>query len=166
MGHLTHSFPGMSTDTAQMKARLELDELFPEAYRAMCRFDSAAAKTTLEPGLLDLLKTRASQLNGCAYCLDMHTKDARAGGESEMRLYALNAWRETAFFSERERAALELTEAITLLAESRVPDEVWERAAKHFDDEELAALVFAVTVINSWNRLAVATRMVPGTYEQ
>jgi AhpD family alkylhydroperoxidase len=119
----------------------------------------------LERPLLELVKIRASQINGCAYCLDMHTKDARLAGETEQRIYALDAWRETPFFTVRERAALEWTEAVTKLAETHVPDEVHERVAKHFDEAELVALTFAVVVINSWNRLAVSFRAPAGTYQ-
>jgi len=107
---------------------------------------------------------RASQINGCAYCLDMHSKDARANGETEQRLYGLDAWRETPYYSERERAALEWTEALTLVAETRVPDEVYERVRKQFSEDELAHLSLAVVAINGWNRLNIAARTVPGDY--
>jgi AhpD family alkylhydroperoxidase len=118
-----------------------------------------------EPLLLELVKMRSSQINGCAYCLDMHSKDARAKGESEQRLYALNAWRETPFFSERERAALGWAEALTLVAEAHVPDEVFEKTRKHFSEEELMNLSLAIVAINGWNRLAIAFRAVPGNYQ-
>ncbi len=118
-----------------------------------------------EPSLIELVKMRASQINGCAYCLDMHSKDARAAGETEQRLYALNAWRETPFFTDRERAALEWTEALTLVAEDHVPDEVYEEARKHFAEEELVNLSMAIVSINGWNRLAIAFRAVPGAYQ-
>jgi AhpD family alkylhydroperoxidase len=154
----------MSTDTAQ-EARIELHEVAPELYKAMLNLDRAVGDSGLEGSLQDLIKTRASQLNGCAYCIDMHTKDARAAGESEQRLYSLDAWRETPFYSPRERAALALTEAITLLSQTNVPDDVWETAAAEFEPDELAALVFTATTINAWNRLGVSTRMVPGRYE-
>ena len=108
---------------------------------------------------------RASQINHCAYCIDMHTKDARAHGETEQRLYALSAWRETPFYSARERAALEWTEAVTLLSETHVPDDIFEQVRQHFDESELVALTFAVVVINSWNRLAVSIRVPVGTYQ-
>ena len=111
------------------------------------------------------MKLRASQINGCANCLDMHTKDARARGESEQRLYLLDAWRESPFYSERERAALAWTEAVTLVAESRVPDAVYEEARRQFSDDELLALTMAVATINAWNRLNVALRTVPGRYQ-
>jgi len=119
----------------------------------------------LETSLLELVRMRASQINGCAYCLDMHSKDARAEGETEQRLYALNAWRETPFFSDRERAALGWTEAVTLVSKDHVPDEVFEETRKHFSDEELANLTLAVVTINGWNRLSIAFRAVPGSYQ-
>jgi AhpD family alkylhydroperoxidase len=118
----------------------------------------------LEQSLLELVKFRASQINGCAYCIDMHTKDARAHGETEQRLYALSAWRETPYFTERERAALAWTEAVTLVSATGVPDDVYEEARRHFDDGELVDLTFAIVAINGWNRLAVSFRKVPGTY--
>ena len=113
-----------------------------------------------------LIEIRASQINGCAYCLDMHTQDARAEGESEQRLYLLPAWREAPFYSDRERAALEWTEAVTLVAVDHVPDEVFERVRPHFTDEELANLTLAINAINSWNRLNVAFRTPAGTYHR
>ena len=119
----------------------------------------------LEHSLLRLVEIRASQINGCAYCLDMHTKDARAAGETEQRIYALSAWRETPFFTDRERAALEWTEAVTLVAETRVPDDVYEQVRQQFGEEELVELTFAVIVINSWNRLNVSFRPLVGDYQ-
>ena len=121
--------------------------------------------TGIEPALLELVKMRASQINGCAYCLDMHSKDARAAGETEQRLYALNAWRETPFFNDRERAALEWTESLTLVSQNHVPDEIYESVKKHFTEEELIGLSLAVVSINGWNRLAISFRAVPGTYQ-
>ena len=115
--------------------------------------------------LFFLVEIRASQINGCAYCLDMHTKDARLAGETEQRIYALNAWRETPFFTDRERAALEWTEAVTRVADTQVPDDVYERVSAHFDESELVALTFAVVVINSWNRLSISFRPVVGSYQ-
>jgi AhpD family alkylhydroperoxidase len=114
---------------------------------------------------LHLIKLRASQINGCAYCIDMHSKDARAAGESEQRLYALSAWEETPFFSERERAALQWTEALTLVADGHVPDAVFEAVRPHFTDDELVNLSLAVATINAWNRLSIAFRSVPGAYQ-
>jgi AhpD family alkylhydroperoxidase len=148
-----------------LKPRIDIEGRMPEAYKRMVALD-ASSKQRLEAPLRELVKIRASQLNGCAYCIDMHTKDARAGGEDEQRIYALNAWRETPFFSERERAALGLAEAVTLVADGHVPDEVWEPAARQFDEAELAELLWAIVVINAWNRLGVASRAwTPGTYE-
>ncbi|HET9567785.1 MAG TPA: carboxymuconolactone decarboxylase family protein [Vicinamibacterales bacterium] len=119
----------------------------------------------LEHSLLRLVEIRASQINGCAYCLDMHTKDARAAGETEQRIYTLDAWRETPFFTDRERAALEWTEAVTLVAETRVPDDVYQKVRRQFSEEELVELTFAVIVINSWNRLNVSFRPLVGDYQ-
>ena len=132
--------------------------------RAMLNLSAEVASSFDRP-LFELVKIRASQLNGCAYCIDMHTKDARAAGETEQRIYALNAWRETPFFTDRERAALEWAEAVTLVAETHVPDDVYARVSAHFDEEQLVALTFAVVVINSWNRLAVAFRPPVGSYQ-
>ena len=126
---------------------------------------SAETASQLEPSLFELVKIRASQMNGCAYCLDMHTKDARALGETEQRIYGLNAWHETPYFTPRERAALAWTEAVTRVAETRVPDDVYEEVRPHFTEEELLSLTFEVVVINGWNRLAIASRAVAGTYQ-
>jgi AhpD family alkylhydroperoxidase len=119
----------------------------------------------LEKPLLELVKLRASQINGCAYCIDMHTKDAAAQGETQQRMHGLMAWRECPYYTERERAALEWTEAVTLLTQGHVPDEVYERVSAQFDDKELADLTLAAATINTWNRLAVAARTTPGTYK-
>ena len=135
------------------------------AGQAMLSLEKAIEESGLERSLLELVKVRGSQINGCAYCLDMHTKDARAIGETEQRLYALNAWRETPFFSERERAALEWTEAITRIADGHVPDDLYERVRRHFDEGQLVALTFAAVAINAWNRLATAFRVPAGTYQ-
>ena len=126
---------------------------------------SFESQKRLEHSLLKLVEIRASQINGCAYCLDMHTKDARAAGETEQRIYALSAWRETPFLTDRERAALEWTEAVTLVAETRVPDDVYEHVRQQFSEEELVELTFAVIVINSWNRLQVSFRPHVGDYQ-
>ena len=126
---------------------------------------SAEAAAQIDHKLFELVKIRASQINGCAYCLDMHTKDARLAGESEQRIYALSAWREAPFFSDRERAALEWTEAVTRVGDTHVPDDVYERVSRHFDEADLVALTFGVVVINSWNRLAVSVRAPVGTYQ-
>jgi AhpD family alkylhydroperoxidase len=126
---------------------------------------TAEAQKRVERSLFHLVEIRASQINGCAYCIDMHTKDARADGETEQRIYALNAWHEAPFFTERERAALEWTEAVTRVAETHVPDEIYERVSQHFNEEELVALTFAVVVINSWNRLSISFRPEVGSYQ-
>ncbi|MGW2208347.1 carboxymuconolactone decarboxylase family protein [Streptomyces sp. NPDC001781] len=145
-------------------ARLSWTEHVPDVYRAMVRLDAAARKG-VDPTLLELVKIRASQLNHCAYCLDMHTKDALAAGESVERIVQLGAWDESRhFYTGKELAALELTEAVTVLTDGFVPDEVYERAAGQFEEAELAQLIAAITVINAWNRFAVTTRMVPGHY--
>ncbi|MCS0604764.1 carboxymuconolactone decarboxylase family protein [Streptomyces sp. LP11] len=145
--------------------RLALPEHAPEAYKAMVRLD-AAARRGLDARLLELVKIRASQLNHCAFCLDMHTKDALAAGESVERIVQLSAWEESRhFYTEKELAAIELTEAVTVLTDGFVPDEVYERAAKQFGEGELAQLIVAIAVINTWNRFAVTTRMVPGHYQ-
>ncbi|MFF6875647.1 MULTISPECIES: carboxymuconolactone decarboxylase family protein [unclassified Streptomyces] len=146
-------------------SRVALKKVTPDVSAAMGSLHAAAVSAAqgaqLEPELLELVRIRASQINGCAFCLDMHTADARERGESERRLYTLNAWRETPFFTERERAALALTEAVTLVHDSRVPDAVYAEAAAVFDENQIAALIWAATVINAYNRIAVATRMAP-----
>ncbi|MGV9338354.1 carboxymuconolactone decarboxylase family protein [Streptomyces sp. NPDC003688] len=145
-------------------ARLAWTEHAPEVYKAMVRLD-IAARQGLDPRLLELVKIRASQLNHCAFCLDMHTKDALAAGETVERIVQLSAWDESRhFYTEKEAAALELTEAVTVLTDGFVPDEVYERAAKQFEEAELTHLIAAINVINAWNRFAVTTRMVPGHY--
>ena len=142
--------------------RLEIARAARAPYRAMIALDDAVG---LDPGLRDLVSLRASLLNGCAYCIDMHTKDARKRGESEQRLYAVAAWTEAPFFDERERAALALTDAVTRVHEGHVPRAVWDAAAAQFDEEELAHLLWAIVAINAWNRISLATRIEPGTYE-
>ncbi|GGW17302.1 alkyl hydroperoxide reductase AhpD [Streptomyces capoamus] len=145
--------------------RLGWAEHAPDVYKAMIRLDSVA-KRGLDPTLYELVKIRASQLNRCAFCLDMHTKDALAAGESVERVVQLSAWQESRhFYTEKELAALELTEAVTVLTEGFVPDEVYARAAGHFEEAELAQLVAAITVINAWNRFGVTFRMTPGHYQ-
>jgi AhpD family alkylhydroperoxidase len=147
-----------------MKSRIDLMRVNPGVIQAMLGLERQIHKAALEPGLLDLVRMRASQINGCAYCLDMHSKDARANGETEQRLYGLDAWRETPYYSPRERAALEWTEALTLVAETHVPDEVFERVREQFSEDELVHLSLAIVAINGWNRLNVAARTVPGDY--
>ena len=148
-----------------MQARLEIQKIAPEAYRAMAGVQSYVENSGLEPALLELMKLRASQINGCAYCIDMHSKDARANGESEQRLYALSAWRETPFFTDRERAALAWTEAVTLIHQTHAPDEAYEEVRRRFTEKELVALTMAIVAINGWNRIAIGFRAVPGTYQ-
>ncbi len=148
-----------------MQPRLDYGKAAPGALRAMLALGKYTETCGLERSLLELLKTRASQINGCAYCIDMHTQDARANGETEQRLYALDAWRETPFFTDRERAALAWTEAITRISDGHAPDYVFEQARAHFTDEELVNLTMAIIAINGWNRLAIGFRSVPGTYK-
>jgi AhpD family alkylhydroperoxidase len=131
---------------------------------AMLGLERQVAQGGLDSKLLDLVRMRASQINGCAYCLDMHSKDARANGETEQRLYGLEAWRETPYYSDQERAALEWTEALTLVADTHPPDEVFERVHQQFSDNELAHLTLAIVAINGWNRLNIGARTVPGDY--
>ena len=147
-----------------MKARIDYPKVAPEAYMAMRGLEAYVRHCGLEPTLLELVKTRASQLNGCAYCIDMHNKDARAHGETEQRLYALAAWRETPFFTERERAALAWTEAVTLVAEGPIDEEDYEDVREHFDEKSLVDLTLAIVAINGWNRLSIAFATVPGSY--
>ena len=135
------------------------------AARAMLSLQREVESSGLERSLVELVKIRASQVNGCAYCIDMHTKDARAMGETEQRIYSLNAWRETPFFSERERAALEWTEAVTRIGDTHVPDAVYERVREYFKEADCVALTFAVVAINGWNRLAIAFRLPAGSYQ-
>ncbi|MBN9521699.1 carboxymuconolactone decarboxylase family protein [bacterium] len=147
-----------------MDARIDYTKLSPEPVTALLALGRYVAGCGLEYPLLELVKVRASQINGCAFCLDMHTQDARAAGETEQRLYALNAWRETPFFTARERAALAWAEAVTLAA-GGVPDATFEEARRQFSERELADLTWAVVAINGWNRLNVAFRTMPGAYK-
>jgi AhpD family alkylhydroperoxidase len=147
--------------------RKRLFRFWPEGYGALHRLSEQVKASGLEPALLELVKLRASQINGCAYCIDMHAKDARATGETEQRLHALSAWRETSFFAPRERVALALTEAITLVAETHVPQAVLDDAASEFEPVELTRLVYAVIEINAWNRLAITLGSPePGSYKR
>jgi AhpD family alkylhydroperoxidase len=141
--------------------RMQLAEKAPDAYNAMSRFSRSI---TLEESLRHLIEIRVSQLNGCAFCLDMHWKDARAGGESEERLAMLAVWHDSPLFDDREKAALSLAEEITVIGDGHVSDDTWEEAAEHFDEGELAQVVFAATIINSWNRLMITARVEPGHY--
>jgi AhpD family alkylhydroperoxidase len=148
-----------------MEARVDFRQVIPQALKLMLQFEPYLRQCGLETRLLNLVCMRASQINGCAYCLDMHSKDARAEGETEQRLYALDAWSETPFFSERERAALLWTEAVTLVRNGHVPDSVYDSVRSQFSSEELANLTIAITQINSWNRLNIAFRTVAGGYQ-
>jgi AhpD family alkylhydroperoxidase len=147
-----------------MTPRLDPSKVSPDAYRAIMGVELFVRHSGLEPSLLELVKLRASYMNGCAYCVDMHTKDARLAGETEQRLYAVPLWRETPFFTDRERAALAYTEAVTALGAGGVHDDVYDEAAAQFGERELVALTMAVVAINSWNRLAVTFRAEPGSY--
>lgn len=147
-----------------MAERLNYAKAFPEGIHGMLNLGKVIGSSGLDPSLLELVKTRASQMNGCAYCIDMHTKDARAAGETEQRLFALSAWRETPFFTSRERAALAWTEALTNIQQGHAPDDVYEQARREFDEPQLVRLTLAITQINTWNRIAIAFRAEPGTY--
>ncbi|HYA18750.1 MAG TPA: carboxymuconolactone decarboxylase family protein [Bryobacteraceae bacterium] len=148
-----------------MSLRVNFFKAAPEVMKAMSEFGNAVNAAGLEAPLLELVKMRASQMNGCAFCIDMHSKDARALGETEQRLYALNAWRETPFYTDRERAALEWTEAITSIQDGHAPDDVFERVRREFSEEELVKLTLAIVAINGWNRIAIAFRSVAGSYK-
>jgi AhpD family alkylhydroperoxidase len=148
-----------------MEQRINLLEKGQGAIKALFGLGIYLAKSSIEKQLLHLVEFRASQINGCAYCLDMHSKDLRAEGETEQRLYMLEAWRESPFYTDRERAALAWTEAVTLVNEGHVPDEVYEEARKQFSEEELIDLTLAIAAVNSWNRVNIALRTTPGTYQ-
>ena len=148
-----------------MEERLKYARVAARGYRAMVALQDYVDDRGLEPLLLELVKMRASQINGCAYCIDMHSKDARAMGENEQRLYELNAWREAPFYNERERAALLWTEELTLISQNHVPDAVYEEVRQHFSEEELVNLTLAIVAINGWNRLAIGFRSQPGIYQ-
>ena len=148
-----------------MEPRIPYNKYSPNALHAMYALEKHLKTCGLEEKLLHLVKLRASQINGCAYCIDMHSKDARATGDTEMRLYALNAWRETPFFTPRERAALAWTESLTLISENHAPDEIYDATLKEFTEQELVDLTYAIATINAWNRLAIAMRAVPGEYQ-
>lgn len=148
-----------------MTTLLAFAKASPESYQAMLKFSHASHETAIEPGLQELVRIRASQINNCAFCLDMHTKDARAAGESEMRLYTLSAWRETPFFSERERAALAWTEAVTRLSDGIIPEELYHETRRHFSEKEMVDLTLVIIAINGWNRLCGPFRSEPGNYQ-
>ncbi|HEV2382575.1 MAG TPA: carboxymuconolactone decarboxylase family protein [Terriglobia bacterium] len=165
MPETTHSEDIARVAKTTQSARIDVTKVAPEAYQAMGGLQRYVRRSGLEPSLLDLVRMRSSQINGCAYCIDMHSKDARAAGQTEQRLYALDAWRETPFYTDRERAALAWTEALTLVSQGHVPDEVYELARKQFSEKEIVDLTLAVVEINSWNRIAISLRAVPGTYQ-
>lgn len=144
-----------------MKTRISLIKELPGGYEAMSGMENFVRSSSLEHSLIELIKIRASQINGCAFCINMHTADARKAGETEQRIYALSAWRETPYFTARERAALALTEAVTLIANNHVPDSVYDEAARHFDNRQIGELIMAIVTINSWNRIAISTGMMP-----
>jgi AhpD family alkylhydroperoxidase len=160
----------ITTETAQIPVRLDFDAVAPGFARAMAHLDRAATKeldnAEIDPRLRELIRIRASQLNGCAYCIDMHTKDARAIGETEQRIYGLSAWAETPYFTARERAALAFTETVTRLADTHDPDQAYQDVAAHFSQQEIAALVSLIVAINAWNAIGVSTRAwTPGSYQ-
>jgi AhpD family alkylhydroperoxidase len=148
-----------------MDRRFDYSAFSPEPVQAMRALEKYIAGCGLDHAFVHLLKLRASQINGCAFCIDMHSIDARAAGETEQRLYALNAWRETPFFTDRERAGLAWIEAVTLVADTHVPDEVYEQARTHFSEKEIFDLTIIASAINAWNRIAVASRTPAGTYK-
>jgi AhpD family alkylhydroperoxidase len=148
-----------------MEQRINAAQVAPVAYKIMLQLEAYAKTTGFDQLLMELIKIRASQINGCAYCLDMHTKDARAFGETEQRIYCLNAWREAPFYSDAERAVLELTEAVTLVASSRVNDELYKNVRHYFDEKQYVDLIILINTINSWNRLSIAMNNVPGIYQ-
>jgi AhpD family alkylhydroperoxidase len=148
-----------------MEARFNFAKTAPGVYEAMEGLEKYLEQCGLEKRLMLLVQLRASQINGCAYCLDMHWKDLRASGEDEQRLYSLDAWRECPYYTDRERAALAWTEAVTLIAQGHAPDAVYQEARSHFSEKELSDLTLAVAAINAWNRLSIASRIVPGGYQ-
>lgn len=148
-----------------MKPRIQWQQLVPDAYKAQATIEQYVRNSGLEKPLLELVKLRASQINQCAFCIDMHWKDARAAGETEQRLYGLIAWREAPYYTDRERAALEWTEAVTVLTNSFVPDAAYDAVRSHFNEKELVDLTMAIVAINGWNRLCVSFRTEPGKYQ-
>src|SRR5579875_909299 len=168
-GHRGRTVPDM-TATTDIPVRLDIDAAAPDFSRAMARLGHAATKELdragIDPKLRELVRLRASQLNGCAYCIDMHSKDARAIGETEQRLYGLAAWRETPYFTARARAALAFTEAVTRLADTHVPEQAYREVAAEFSPQQVAALVSLIVAINAWNAIGVSTRTwIPGSYQ-
>jgi AhpD family alkylhydroperoxidase len=147
-----------------MSQRVNYYKVAPEAFGLMRKFEEYAKTTGFDPKLIELIKIRASQINGCAYCIDMHTKDARYIGETEQRIYLLNAWRETSFYSDAERVVLELTEAVTLIAAKGVPNELYTRVREHYDEKQYVDLIILINTINCWNRLSISMGSAPGGY--
>lgn len=145
-----------------MKTRFLIEKIDPKGYAAMLGLEKYVMSTSIDKTLKGLIRIRASQINGCAFCIDMHTKEARKLGETEQRIYALNAWRETPFFTPEERAVLALTEAITLIAKEHVPDEVYQEVRNYFDESKTAEIIMSIISINAWNRLSIATGKMPG----
>lgn len=148
-----------------MQQRMDLSQITPAAYKAMLGLEAYLARCSIEKPLRELVKLRASQINGCAFCIDMHWKDARAAGETEQRLYGLDAWEESPYYTERERAALLWTEAVTRITDGHASDEVYDRVRSQFTEQELADLTWTITTINAWNRLAIASRKKAGDYQ-
>lgn len=148
-----------------MKQRINYMKAAPEAFNIMLQFEEYAKTTGFDRKLVELIKIRASQINGCAFCLDMHTKDARSIGETEQRIYLLNAWRESPFYSDAERVVLELTEAVTSISANGVPDDLYNRVREHFDEKQYVDLIILINTINSWNRLSISMNNVPGSYQ-
>ncbi len=148
-----------------MKQRFNYYKAAPDGLEILGKLESYIRKSSIEDDLIELVKLRTSQINGCAYCIDMHTKDARSHGESEQRLYGVSAWRESPFYSDRERAALDWTESVTLISQEQMPDEVYDAAKAHFSEKELVDLTLAVIAINAWNRLAISFHVLAGTYQ-
>jgi AhpD family alkylhydroperoxidase len=147
-----------------MLPRLLYDRIAPDAFKAMLGVERYLGASSIEPALANLVRLRASQINGCAYCIDMHWKDLRAAGETEQRLYGLDAWRESPYYTDRERAALEWTEAVTRVAETHADDAAYDAVRPHFTDKELVDLTWVIAAINAWNRIAISFRPVPGKY--
>jgi AhpD family alkylhydroperoxidase len=148
-----------------MDPRIDYRKFAPEALKGMLALEAYLKNCSLDHNLIHILKLRASQINGCAFCIDMHWKDARALGESEQRLYGLDAWRESPYYTDRERAALAWTEAVTLISSTHAPDEQYAELQKHFSEQEIIDLTYLIATINAWNRIAIATRAVPGRYQ-
>jgi AhpD family alkylhydroperoxidase len=148
-----------------MQPRLPFLKLAPAAYKAMSGLEAYLHGSGLDLRLLHMIKLRASQINGCAFCIDMHWKDARAAGETEQRLYGLDAWRESPYYTDRERAAFAWTESLTLISQTHAPDDVYEEVLRYFSEKEVVDLTWAIAAINSWNRISIGLRAVPGAYD-